>query len=206
MSEALEKQFGLIDFINDIDRGANTLPEFLKYSENVIALINAVLKEFQELYEAQKDVYSTVNIYEAVGVSLDNIYGEILDLKREAGQLDEDYRLALLARVAQIARSGEITVLKSIFKNIVQGEYARLYEYKTASFRLFCKTQKIFTDEELQKIRDQIALAKQGGNHMELAISNAENTFTLVESNPQLNSPIGLSSDTFSGGTLAKGF
>ncbi|MBU2645876.1 hypothetical protein KKI24_14300 [bacterium] len=205
MSAALEALFGDFDFTGDSDRGAGLLPEFLKNSENAIALINAILEEVQELHEAQKDVFSTINIYDAVGDQLDDIFGEILDLERKIGQTDSEYRADLLSRTAEIARSGEILTMKNAFRAIMQASSVRLFEYQPATFKLEATVSSIPTAAELAKIRQSMAKIKQGGNTMLLSC-NDTTAFTLVSENPQLNSPSGLTDGTFTGGTLSTGF
>ncbi len=205
MSEILEEEFGIIDFLTDDARGAKLLPEFLKNSDNVVALINAVIPEIQELHDAQSDVYSTVNILEAVGDQLDDIFGNVLDTSRVLGQTDDDYRAELLVATARFAKSGDIGTMKSVLRNLVIASEIRLYEYKSAHFKMEATVDTVPDEDELAIIRTALTEAKQGGNGMELSIG-VETTFKLVESNPQLNSSTGLSGNGHTGGTLATGF
>lgn len=202
----LEEQFGSRDFENDPDRGANNLLEFLKYSPNVRALINAVIPEVQEADDAMKDVYTTINLFDAVGSQLDDIFGNLLDLERETGQSDDDYRAALLAQASIIARSGEIVILKALYKNLIIASSVRLYEFKTAHFKIEATVDSIPSQTELDRIRTKLEEAKQGGNGMSLS-AGIEIEFELGEfDSPQLNDPAGLSGSGFDGGILAEGF
>lgn len=205
MSTELEELFGDFDFVNDSDRGANLLPEFLKNSENLIALINAILPEVQELHDAQKDVFSTINIYDAEGDQLDDIFGEILDLERVVGQTDAEYRANLIARTAEIAKSGEISTMKNAYRNIMEATAVRLFEYQPACFKMEASVSSIPSDSELADIRSAMERIKQGGNGMILSCNDSE-PFRLVSSNPQTNSPNGLTDGTFTGGTLSTRF
>jgi len=200
-----ETEFGVIDFINDIDRGAHLLPEFLKNSPKIIALIEAILPEIQELHDAQKDIATTINIFDATGLQLDNIFGEILNLGRVLGQLDDDYRIDLLVQIVKIAKSAEILTMKRIYKTLLNASSVRLFEYQPATFKLEASVSAIPSDSKLTKIRSTLSEAKQGGNGMLLSVNDAE-PFRLVVSNPQTNSPNGLTDGTFTGGTLSTQF
>ncbi len=145
MSYELKVDFGIIDFENDNDRGVDLLPYFLKNSTNINNLIKCILPEIQELHDAQSDVYSTVNINEAVGLQLDDIFGNILDTEREDGQSDDDYRVDLLLAITKFARSGEISILKSIFKSIMEANFVRLYEYQPHMFKLEANVDSLTT-------------------------------------------------------------
>jgi hypothetical protein len=206
MSTELEEQFGQFDFTNDSDRGANNLLEFLKYSPNVRALINTVIPEVQELNDEQQTVYSTINIFEAAGSQLDDIFGTLLNLERETGQSDDSYRADLLAQATVLSRSGEIVVLKSIYRNLTMATSVRLYEYQPAHFRIEATVTSIPSTSELEKIRLTMDNSKQGGNGMELSVG-VDPIFTLNPSGstPQLNDPKGLSGGGFVGGTLGTG-
>lgn len=176
MSFDLREDFGIIDFVDGEKRGADLLPEFLKYSDNIVAFIKTILPEIQELHDAQADVYSTINIFEAIGSQLDDIFGELLDTPRILGQTDEEYRADLLVAVAKFARSGDIVLLKNIYRSILQATSVRLYEYQPHMFKL---------EASVQGLGQQTA-------------------FTLVESNPQLNSLFGLSGGIGTGGILVE--
>lgn len=207
MSSELEEIFGDYDFVNDQDRGAQLLPDFLKNSDNVKNIINAIMPEIQELHDAQKDVFSIINIFEATGSQLDNIFGQILDLERNVGQSDDSYREDLLAQTSKFARSGEISVMKSIFMNLIGASTVSLFEYQAASFKMTAVAASIPTDSELASIRATLVDAKQGGNGMTLAVTDSETPFLLGDfDSQQLNDPNGLSGGGFTGGTLLQGF
>jgi len=207
MSSDLEQQFGEYDYINDLDRGANNLIEFVKYSPNIIALINSVMPEVQELHDAQKDVYSTINIFEAVGSQLDDIFGTLLDLERTSGQSDDSYRLDLLSQATVLSRSGEISVVKSLYRNLLSATSVQLFEFQPAAFKMDAIASVIPSVTELQKIRESLEKAKQTGNNMALTITSSTTPFELEElTSPSLNDVNGLSGDSFDGGTLLQGF
>jgi hypothetical protein len=202
----LSEQFGDFDFVNGADRGAQNLHEWVKYSPNIKALVNSVMPEIQELNDAQKDVYTTINIFDAVGTQLDNIFGNLLDLARTTGQTDDDYRLDLLARSSVLSRSGEITSMKSVYQNLITANLISLYEYQPAAFKMEATVSTIPSDATLAKIRSTLVNAKQGGNTMILSVTDAVMIQMEAFTSIQTDSPTGLSGPSHVGGTLTKGF
>ena len=206
MSTELEALFGNFDFVSDSDRGSNNLHEWLKNSPNVIALLDSVLPEIQELHDAQQDVYSKINIHEAVGDQLDDVFGTLLVLPRNFSQTDNSYRLDLLAQASVFARSGEISVMKSIYSNLLSASSVRLYEYQPAAFKLEATVTAIPSTSDLADIRTRMTKLKQGGNEMILSVTDS----TLIQmdsfSSQVIESVTGLSSGSFTGGTLTTGF
>ncbi len=186
MSEQLREDFGIIDFLNDPGRGAKLLPDFLKSAENVNGLINAIIPEIQELHDAQSDVYSLINIFEAVGLQLDNIYGEILNTPRLTGQTDDDYRADLLIAFAKSVRSGEISAMKAAYKDLADTTNALLFEQNPASFSMQANVSVIPDASGLARIRDVLTELKQGGNTMILSITDSATPFTLGTGSPSL--------------------
>lgn len=197
--------FDDIDFIDGDGRGADVLPEFLKHSPDAVLLEKAILAEIQELHDAQKEVYENINLFDAVGSQLDDIFGEILDLPRESGLTDEDYRYLLFTQVSRIAKSGEIPVMKTAYRSLLKAESVRLFEYQPAHFKLEASVTEIPADERLVAIKKAIKTIKQAGNGIEFSINDSE-PFRLVASNPSQGSPNGLTDGTFTGGTLSTAF
>lgn len=207
MSQELEKQYGIFDFTDEEGRGTDLLPEVFKNSENVKKLVNIFMTMFQELHDAGKDMYSKINIFEAEGSQLDDIFGNIINVPRIFGEIDDDYRNRIIAETAQLARSGEIVVMKSVFRTLLGATAVRLFEYQPAAFRLEANVPVIPTDSQLQSIRNAMNEAKQGGNNMSLSVNDQTFPFRLGEfASPQLNSPYGFSGSGFTGGTLSEGF
>lgn len=192
MSQELRDDFGDFDFVNDADRGANNLPEMLKYSPNMIGLIDAVMPEVQELNDAQQDIYATINIFEAVGLQLDNIFGEILNTEREQGQSDEDYRSVLLAFIPSVSGSGTIASVKQTARDITGQQNISLIEVFT-----FTLLMHIFVDafEDVpngQFVAATIKESKQAGVFLDIGL--------------ELNSSVFKFSDDISGGEVGEGF
>lgn len=199
MSEALEKQFGIIDFINDAGHGVDLLPDFLKYSPNFLAIYKAVLKQVQELHDAQKEVYSKINIFEAVGSQLDTKFGNWVNIERLANESDNDYRNRILAQWVVLSQSGQITVMKNLFRSLVSASDVDLFEQEQASFSMVAVTDLVFSDERLTKVMETLFSAKQGGNTLTLGILEQQaNGFKLSGETDSVNG--------FGNGILVKGF
>lgn len=181
MSQELRDDFGNFDFVNNDDRGANNLPEMFKYSPGMIGLINAVMPEIQELNNAQQDVYATINIFDAVGTQLDDIFGEILDVERGQGQTDDVYRAILLAVVPSIGGSGTITVVKSVLKSLSGADSVSMLEVFPHTILLY-----IFVDDfgdiaDKDLIDSIMKGVKAGGIGMNIAIELNNNGFRFTE-------------------------
>lgn len=181
MSQELKDDFGNFDFVNDDDRGANNLPEMLKYSPNTVGLINAVMPEIQELNDAQQDIYATINIFEAVGTQLDDIFGEILDKEREQGQTDDEYRAILLAVIPGINGSGTITIVKSVLKSLSGADSVSMIEIfpHTILLHIFVDDFSDISDKGL--IDSTMKEVKGGGITMDIAIELNNNGFFFTE-------------------------
>ncbi len=205
MSQELEDLFGNIDFVNDPDRGAGILLEWIKHSPNIVGLVQAIMPEIQELNDAQQSIFSTINIFEAVGPQLDDIFGEILNLERVIGQTDDDYRTDLLAKYIVLSQSGEILVMKSLYRSLTVATSISLHEYQPAAFKLSAVVVTLPSQEILDSICVVISKAKQGGNNVQLTITDKP-PFTLYDDSNSSNDSLGLSSDSVDGGYLVMGF
>jgi len=206
MSAELEKVFGEFNYVTDEDRGAQILHEWIKFSPNIKALVNTITPELQELHDAQKDVYANINIFEAIGSQLDDIFGNLLDLERIPGQSDAKYRTVLLARITVLSRSGDIVTLKGLYRSLTGSSLISLIEFQSAAFKMNAVVTVIPSTLELALIRETLESAKQGGNQLLLSINN-QTEFTLGNlSSPELNSQEGLSEGAFTGGILSEGF
>jgi hypothetical protein len=167
----------VISALGDEDRGSKILPELFKNSVNVPGLINAIMPEIQELHDAQSDVYSTINIFDAVGTQLDDIFGELLDTPREGSQSDDDYRAVLLAVAPSIAGSGTILVLKATLRSLAKSSNVSLQEVIPHTILMHAIvndfgdiTNKSVIDESMQKI-------KGGGIYLDVGIQEDGNAF-----------------------------
>lgn len=188
----LETDFGIIDFVNDTDRGAGLLPEFLKNADNVVGLINAIIPEIQEINDAQSDVYTTINIFDAIGTQLDDIYGEILDTPRELLQSDDDYRTVLLAVAPSIGGSGTIRIIKNTLRSLAGADIVSLLEVPLHTIILHAFVDDFLDIISKTSIDDNMKLVKAGGVGMTIGV--------------QLNSSAFIFSDDVAGGAIGEGF
>ena len=207
MSQELEEQYGIFDFEDEQGRGTDLLPEVFKNSENIKKLVNIFMSMIQDLHDAGKDVYSKINIFEAEGSQLDDIFGNFLDVEKELGETDDDYRNRIIAKTSQLSRSGEIAVMKSTFLNLLDASTVSLYEYQPAAFYMVAEVATIPSDSDLESVKTQLIDSKQGGNNMTLAVNDSV-PFEFGEfASTQPDSPNGFSGPVFTdGGTLSTGF
>lgn len=177
MSEELEEQYGIIDFQNDSNRGTDLLPEVFKNSDNIKKLINIYMQMIQELHDAGKDVYSKINILEADGDQLDDIFGNILDLERELGQSDDEYRALLLATAPKLSQGGEISVLKNMYRSLTSSSKVTLIEYQPAMFIMTAEVADL-SSVNVAYLQEQLGEMKAASVRMELALGTLNNSFT----------------------------
>ncbi|MCK5613273.1 hypothetical protein KAR91_65980 [Candidatus Pacearchaeota archaeon] len=178
MSEELEQQYGIFDFQDEDSRGTGLLPEVLKNSENIKKVINIFMQMIQELHDSGKDVYSEINILESVGSQLDDIFGNILDLDREPGQSDDEYRALLLAAAPKLSQGGEIIVVKNMFRSLTGASKVTLVEYQPAMFMMIAEVDDI-SSVNVAFLHEQLRQIRAAGVRMELALAQAGNAFTL---------------------------
>ena len=205
MSAELEEIFGEFNYVTDEDRGAQNLHEWIKFSPNIKALVNTITPELQELHDAQKDVYSTINIFEAIGSQLDDIFGNLLDLERSSGELDAEYRTMLLARTTVLSRSGDIITMKGLYRSLVSSTNVSLIEYNPAIFIMNAQVSDPGS-VNTTNVRNTLSEAKQGGNGMTLTLSIDTTPFTFISVGDPPNPTLGFSSLSTPtvGGTLAE--
>jgi len=116
MSQELIDQFDQPDLKNDKGHGHTLLPGYLSEATNLKGYSGAFLDELQELSDVFKEMFATLNIDEATGIYLD-LFGKLLGLDRTSGD-DETYRQALKSQISELLNSGQISVLKKLFKNL----------------------------------------------------------------------------------------
>jgi len=181
-----------INFTTDLDRGVNLLPEVFKNSPNMSALINAIMPEIQQVNDAQKDIFETININNAVGLQLDNIFGEILDLDRKTGQTDDDYRTDLKAQIDKISRSGEIESLKLSLKSLTNKTNVSLLEFQPDTVIMHVYVDFFGDIPNGQNVSENMQDLKVAGVKLDICA--------------QLNSSAFVLSDTITGGSAGEGF
>ena len=117
------------------EKAKDRLPRFLDGATNFNALIDIMGVRTQgietELFNLLDQRYLAI----AVGAQLDGL-GQILNLEREIGQSDSDYRFDLIAETGKLALSGQIESLILLFKTITFAVSLDLVEFYPASVLL----------------------------------------------------------------------
>lgn len=200
----LEQQFGEFDFVNGADRGAQNLNEWLKFSPNVKALINSITPEIQEVNDSQSDLYTKINIFDSEGTQLDDIFGNLLDTEREEGQTDSSYRTTLLGATTKFRGSGEIVVMKNLYKTLVAATNISLIEYNPATFIMNAQVP-VPNDVDVSGVSAELKKSKQGGTEMDLTISIDTTPFSFMSVGATPDVTLGFASiaSPTAGGTLA---
>ena len=85
-------------------------PGFEQGNTQLARLIRALLGGLQNVEDVTFDLITKQAISTGEGTQLDNI-GEILQLDRDAGQTDDDYKLALFGRAGEMGGSGTLNQL-----------------------------------------------------------------------------------------------
>lgn len=198
-----KEQFGEFDFVNDEDRGAQNLHEWLKFSPNVKALVNSIMPEIQEVHDAQSDLYTKINIFDAVGSQLDDIFGNLLETPREIGQSDTSYRTTLLGATTKFSGAGEIVVMKNLFKTFVSATRISLIEYNPATFIMNAQVP-VPNDVDISSVSKELKKTKQGGTEMDLTISIDTTPFSFISVGDTPDATLGFASlaSPTAGGTL----
>lgn len=99
---------------NHVELAKDRLREQYKNSPNILALIEAWVGEIQELEQVLFDLAEKRTISQGEGIQLDKI-GELLNKPRD-GRSDADYRIVLLAKVAQNISRGTSEDIIGVFK------------------------------------------------------------------------------------------
>lgn len=125
----------MITLITDhVEQAKARLRELYKRQPNIEAILTAFVDEIQALEEAIFGISSMTSIYDSIGEQLDML-GRLLDLGRE-GFDDEQYRIRLLAKIAQNVSKGTPEDVINVFKLLMRARYVQLEEVFPASMNL----------------------------------------------------------------------
>ncbi len=110
---------------------ANLVAQF-EESSNLIELVRLYARQLQEVEDVLVDLLESIDIDTAISSSLDAI-GTIVDEDR-AGRNDDDYRLALRAKVLLLTSEGTREDVIRLIKSIIPGADVRVDEAYPAAF------------------------------------------------------------------------
>ena len=176
----LEREFGEINFLTDEGRSTDLLPEILKNSQNVKALIDGIIPEIQEIHDVQFQIYE-ISINSAVGVQLDNIFGQILNVDRTTNESDATYRSRLLLRTRELQTTGSTESLISAYTNATGGNPTTIKEMQPMTVVMNAAiSENIEIDAFF--IVDSIRNLKQAGVTLVLIIHEKNAAFSFISS------------------------
>jgi hypothetical protein len=179
---------------------------------NLAKLINIIGGRVQELETQFFKLLDERHLSVAVGVQLDGI-GQILNLARDVGEVDEAYRARLVGRTGELAKSGEIESLISTFMTLTQAVSASTFEFFPAGFMMVAHLDTDAEDPDIdQAILTQMNLVKAAGVKLILEFAPETNYFRLsdesetdVNNNGPPSAEHGLGDETLTeGGGLAR--
>jgi len=167
-----------IDFLNSIDRGVNLLPDWLLKAKNTTGLLEAILAEVQELYDAIQHASLMSLLDNATGRTLEQ-YGERVNLSRELGQSNDDYRIAIKAQIQSTASHGSIKQLIDLFSLLTSSNSVKLDEVFPASIVISAEVDS-FDLQSKETIANKMRAAKAGGVGITIGL-NKTNSFMFAD-------------------------
>lgn len=139
----------MITIITDhIQQAKDRLREQYKNSENILALIESWTGQIQELEEILFQLTTDRSIFTAIGIQLD-LLGQLLNKPRE-GRSDTDYRIVLLAKVAQNISQGTPEELINAFK--VLSSSTKVYLSDDHNGEVYLLADHVLTQEQVNMI------------------------------------------------------
>jgi len=171
-----------IEQINDhAEKAKERLPRFLDGATNFNALIDIFSSRTQDLENELFNLLDQRNLSDAVGVQLDGL-GQILNLDREVGQSDEDYRQAIIGETGQLALSGQIESLINVFNALTSAVSSDVVEFFPASVLLTAFYDGDLVDPDIdQSIIDAMDKVRAAGVNLDLRHTEETNFFELSD-------------------------
>ena len=169
-----------IDFKTGEQRGIDLMPGRFKDSPNLKAIMDAYADEFQELYDAIKDVYINSVLSLATGRTLEQ-YGERVDLERVPGQTDDNYRAAIQVQIQKIAAHGSIPQLIDLYNVMIGSTQALLDEVYPCSIILNAVVPEL--TEIDQSIVEKMNSTRSAGVRLDLGLTQETTAFQFSTEN-----------------------
>lgn len=174
------------------------LREQYKNVPEIVALIDSWTGQIQELEDIIFAMSVNRSVLQGEGVQLDLI-GQILNVPRDARN-DDDYRIALLAKIAQNVSSGTPEDVISIFKLIT--ESAKVYLSNNYNGEVYLLADHPLTQDEVNAmLRDMYRVVGAGVRIQGLGSFDPDDSFAFA--GPDLAKGFGSVYDNTKGGKLA---
>jgi len=120
---------------NQITEGKDRLLEQFKGKYNIESILSSYLKQSQDLEVVYEEMLDERNLVNAIGVQLDaigNIVGELRNNRN-----DDDYRIAILIKIAINTSDGRIETIRSIIFSLTGATAVRIMEHYPASIYIY---------------------------------------------------------------------
>ena len=154
--------------IDHTEKAKARLPRFLDGATNFNALIDILGSRTQDLETELFNLLDQRYLSVAAGAQLDGI-GQILNLDREIGLSDSDYRLELISETGKLALSGQIEPLILLFNTLTLATDSELVEFYPASVLLTAFYDADSQDPSLDaNIVEAMNKVKAAGIHLDL--------------------------------------
>lgn len=163
------------------DQAKDRLPRHLDAATNFLALLDIVGARTQELETQNFKLLDERHLSVAVGVQLDGL-GQILNLPREVGQNDADYRAELVAATGVLAQSGQIEVLIDTFLRLSLALFLTVDEIYPARMQMVAHYDADTVDPAIdQAILDAMDRIKAGGVGLDLLYAEETTFFSFAD-------------------------
>lgn len=162
--------------IDQVEVGLKRLLEQFRDSPNITKILTVYLSAIQKLEDTSFQLLEERNVHDAVGVNLDNIGKLVLEPRR--GRTDEEYRVAILLRIAIFSSVATPEDLIQTLKVISEeGSEIRYWEHYPASSVLYTNSPTL-----PNKLAEAINLATPAGtSDLYILWDEFDNGFTPVE-------------------------
>ncbi len=171
----------IITITDHADQAKARLPRHLDGATKLLVLLDIAGARYQELETELIKLLDERYLSVAVGVQLDGL-GQILNLPREVGQTDTDYRQALIGETGQLALSGQIEALLDPFIRVTGAVTVTASEFYPAGMLLIAHNDADAEDPIIdQSIIDAMDKVKAGGVVLDLRYAPEDIVFTLAQ-------------------------
>lgn len=144
---------------NHIEAGKERLREQYKNIPEILALIDSFVGGLQELENSIFDLFTSRTITLGVGYQLDQL-GVLLDRSRN-GRSDEDYRIILLAKIAQNISRGTPEDVIGVFKLLSKSNKVQLGDGKKGEIYLLA--DHVLTQDEINFLLSEMNFVDSAG-------------------------------------------
>lgn len=163
----------LTQIFDHVAKALDRLPYQFKTQENIENLISLYANRTQNVEDIFWELLELRFLEDALGQQLDNL-GKILDIERE-GLSDDDYRIRLIAKIAQHNSEGTPEDLIAIYSLLMDPDKIEYNEIYPAEFTMAAINANPIGSTD--KIHEAILRTKAGGVRLSYLVSTGPNPF-----------------------------